>query len=172
MQPPRVIQDRAGRTYRLRPIELADAPALQRALQRMDPRDVRARLFAPTTTMSDEAARRFCTIDPAHEMCLVIEDEAEPGVLLGGCRLMGDASGATAEFAVTLLSELKGRGLGRALMETLLAEAPQRGFMTVWGCILRDNRSMIELCRKLCFRIATDPDDPSVVKATWQRASS
>ncbi len=167
MEPTRRVVDREGNDYRLRPIRPEDAPAAQRALREMDPRDVRARLFAATTEMSDEAMRRFCTPDPARDLCLVLECDDRPGELLGGCRLMGDAGGGSAEFAVTLLTAMKGRGLGRALMETLLAEAPTHGFTKVWGTILGDNRAMIELCRKLGFSIARDPDDPALVKAIW-----
>ena len=74
----------------LRPIRPDDATALQRAFARMDLRDKRARLFAPVSELTDQAAQEFCTIDSTHELCLVLEADDEPGEILGGCRLMGD----------------------------------------------------------------------------------
>ncbi len=169
---PREIVDRQGRAYRLRSICPEDAPALQRAFARMDIDDRRTRLFAPTRELSDEAAAQFCNLDEDTEMCLVLEHAAEPGEILGGCRLMGDPDGASAEFSVSLRSDMKGYGLGRVLMETLLKEAPALGFREVWGSILADNGAMVALCRKLGFAVRRDPDDFEVVKAVWRPADA
>ena len=163
----RTLTDRTGRVYRLRPIVPADAPALQRAFAQMDSDDRYTRLFAPTRELTDEMALRFCTLAPEGEMCLVLQHDEHPGEILGGCRLMGDRHGRAAEFSVSLRSDMKGRGLGRGLMEAVLAEAPARGFTSVWGSILVENGPMLALCRKLGFALGRDPDDPAVVKATW-----
>ncbi len=157
---------RNGRRMSLRPIRPEDAPALQRAYARMDAGDKRARLFAPIPQLTDQAALEFCTIDEEHELCLVLEAEDEPGEILGGGRLMGAPSGDSAEFAVSLRSDLKGQGLGSMLLTTLLDVAPQMGFKTVWGSILADNLAMRALAEKLGFRIARDPEDPRIVKAS------
>ena len=79
---------------------------------------------------------------------------------------MGGQSGDSAEFAVSLRSDLKGRGLGWVLLRTLLDVAPQMGFKTVWGSILSDNAAMRALAEKLGFRISRDPNDPSLVTAS------
>lgn len=162
------VDDRDGYSYRLRSITPSDAPALQRAFAKMDMSDRRTRLFAPAAELSDEAAKRFCTLDGATELCLVLIEDPNTDEILGGCRLMGDPDARSAEFSVSLRSDIKGRGLGVALMETLLELAPAHGFERIWGSILADNAAMIGVCRKLGFSIARDPDDFTVVKATWQ----
>jgi acetyltransferase len=172
MDEDRAISDRQGRRYRLRPIRPDDADAVQRAYARMDTRDRRARLFAPIPALSDDFAERFCTIDEAREFCFVLESDAEPGELLGGCRLMGDAAARNGEFSVSLRSDLKGRGLGRRLMEVLLDEADARGFEVVWGTILADNTAMVRLARRLGFAIERDPDDFQLVTATRTRPAA
>jgi len=172
MDDERPITDREGRRYRLRPIRPDDADALQRAYDRMDMRDRRARLFAPIPALSDDFAERFCTIDEAREFCFVLESDDEPGELLGGCRLMGDAAARVGEYSVSLRSDLKGRGLGRRLMEVLLAEADARSFETVYGIILGDNAAMIALVRELGFDVRRDPDDWQLVQATRRRPAS
>jgi acetyltransferase len=149
----------------LRPIRPDDATALQRAFARMDLRDRRARLFAPVSELTDQAAQEFCTIDESCELCLVLESDDGPGEILGGCRLMGDRSGETAEFAVSLRSDLKGQGLGHALLKVLLDHAAQMGFQMVWGSILSDNTAMRALAEDFGFRITRDPDDAALLKA-------
>ena len=172
MDATRAITDRDGRSYRLRPIRPDDARPLQRAYARMDMRDRRARLFAPIPALSDEFAEQFCTIDERREFCFVLESDDEPGELLGGCRLMGDEPARVGEYSVSLRSDMKGRGLGRRLMEVLLAEADARGFETVCGTILADNAAMIALVRELGFKVKRDPDDWQLVQATRERPAA
>src|SRR3546814_16542924 len=43
-------------------------------------------------------------------------------------------------------SDLKGRGLGRALMERIMSYAVKRGIGEVWGEVLADNARMLALC--------------------------
>ncbi|MDJ0608316.1 MAG: GNAT family N-acetyltransferase [Kiloniellales bacterium] len=162
----RKFTTRSGRRMRLRPIQPDDAAALQRAYARLDVRDKRARLFVPVPQLTDETAQRFCTIDEDHELCFVLEADDEPGEIMGGGRLMGAPASDSAEFAVSLRSDLKGQGLGTALLKTLLEVAPERGFKTVWGSILADNHAMRALAEKLGFQVRRDPDDPSLVMAT------
>jgi L-amino acid N-acyltransferase YncA len=148
----------------LRPVCPDDAPALQRAYARMTPSDKHARLFATIPELTDEAARRFCTTGE-NELCLVLESEDEPGEILGGGRLMADPKGASAEFAVSLRSDQKGMGLGRALLTNLLELAPAMGVDYVWGSILASNAPMRGLAQRLGFEIQRDPDDFRLVKA-------
>jgi acetyltransferase len=168
----RAITDREGRSYRMRSIRPDDARPLQHAYARMDLRDRRARLFAPISALSDEFAEQFCTIDERREFCFVLESDDEPGELLGGCRLMGDEAARVGEYSVSLRSDMKGRGLGRRLMEILLAEADARGFETVYGTILADNAPMIALVRELGFEVKRDPDDWQLVQATRKRPAA
>jgi acetyltransferase len=159
------LEARDGRRMWLRPICPEDAPALQRAYAQMSPSDQHARLFATIPKLTDEAAQKFCTISD-NELCLVLQAEDEPGEILGGGRLMGDAGGTSAEFAISLRSDQKGQGLGRALLATLLDLAPEMGFETVWGSILASNTPMRALAERLGFEISRDPDDYQVIKAS------
>jgi acetyltransferase len=143
---------------------------LQLAFANLDRIDKRAAFFVLVAELSDDAALAFCTTDDRREMCLVLEHDERQGELLGGCRLVGDG-GPTAEFSVWLRSELKGRGLGRRLMEILIEAAEARGVRTVLGHILVDNVAMIRLARAVGFQITRDPDDFEVVSARWEAAA-
>ena len=48
-------------------------------------------------------------------------------------------------------------------MELIIEYARAEGFNSVRGQVLRENTTMLEMCRKLGFQIASDPQDPSLV---------
>jgi acetyltransferase len=48
-------------------------------------------------------------------------------------------------------------------MELIIEYARAEGFSSVRGQVLRENVTMLEMCRKLGFHIASDPQDPSIV---------
>ena len=65
--------------------------------------------------------------------------------------MIGDPENERAEFAVMVRSDLKGRGLGFPLMRELLAYARKRGLSTLFGEVLRENTTMLELAKDLGF---------------------
>ncbi|HEY1611081.1 MAG TPA: GNAT family N-acetyltransferase, partial [Paraburkholderia sp.] len=75
---------------------------------------------------------------------------------------VADPDNETAEFAVMVLSTLKGRGLGRLLMERIISYARSRGTHWLIGEALRENSGMIALARASGFSVSPT-DDPGVV---------
>jgi L-amino acid N-acyltransferase YncA len=57
-----------------------------------------------------------------------------------------------AEFSVYVARAGRRRGVGRAAMEALLAEAEARGFLKLVGRIFPENEASLALCRALGFR--------------------
>jgi acetyltransferase len=86
-------------------------------------------------------------------------------VLAGGARVMRDRAGDGGEFAVSVASGLKGRGLGRLALETAIAAAGEIGMRRVWGSISAKNAGMRALARKLGMTERRDPDDATLVIA-------
>ena len=58
---------------------------------------------------------------------------------------------SSAEFAVMVRSDMKGRGLGFQLMKDLLASARKRGVRTVHGDVLAENTTMLAMAAELGF---------------------
>jgi acetyltransferase len=160
-----VVTLRDGARVRLRPIRPEDAPALRRAFRRMSPEDARLRLFGPARELLPELAARLTQTDYDRELALVAEDPDSPGDLIGGARVIMDADGRRAEFAVTVRSDHKRRGLARIALSRVLGHARAKGVEEVWGEILAENRAMIGLARSLGFEVRRDPDEPEVVVA-------
>ncbi len=58
-----------------------------------------------------------------------------------------------AEFGIIVRSDIKGRGLGRILLEKLIGYCRARGIGELIGEVLQDNRRMLALSRELGFEI-------------------
>lgn len=147
----------------VRPIRPEDAAAIEALFERLDPEDVRLRFFAPIRELPRPMLARLTQIDYDREMALVLEPK--PGEIAGVVRIACDPDNVSAEFAVIVRSDLKGRGLGRLLMDRIVAHARARGVGEMVGDILRENTGMIALARDLGFDLADDPDSPEIIRA-------
>ena len=77
---------------------------------------------------------------------------------------MRDVPGANrGEYAISLASTLKGMGLGRAVLGTVLQAAAEIGITEIWGTVARRNHGMRRLAEKLGMKERADADDPRSV---------
>ncbi len=65
----------------------------------------------------------------------------------------------SAEYAVLVRSDLKGNGLGWALMQLLIDYATAEGLKSLCGQVLSENTTMLAMCRELGFIVKADPND-------------
>jgi acetyltransferase len=102
---------------------------------------------------------RFTQIDYDREIALVAIERDADGVerSLGEARMVADPDNAMAEFAILVASDVKGGGLGRILMESLIDCARKRGIGVLHGETLNENQRMQDLARKLGFALKTGP---------------
>jgi GNAT superfamily N-acetyltransferase len=98
-------------------------------------------------------------------MAFVAIDEVS-GETLGVVRLHTDSSREAGEYAVLVRSDLKGRGLGWALMQLIIEYAKSQGLSRVDGQILQENSVMLKMCRELGFSVTTDAEDRGVYDVT------
>ncbi|MBF6907335.1 GNAT family N-acetyltransferase, partial [Acinetobacter baumannii] len=78
---------------------------------------------------------------------------------LGVGRVVADPDNISAEFAVTVRSDLKGLGLGRILMEKVIAYCRSRGTREIVGEALPQNNRIIALVRKLGVEVRLDGEE-------------
>ena len=80
-------------------------------------------------------------------------------------RLHANPDHTSAEYAVTVRSDKKARGIGATLMTVLLDEAKRRRIGEVWGDVLADNRRMLNLAKDMGFTdLGPKPGDGSIVR--------
>jgi acetyltransferase len=155
-----------GREFLLRPIRPEDAPALGRMVElHTTPEDRRLRFFTVVRTLAPELCARLTQIDYDREMALVAVDPKLPedDPFCGIVRLAADPDRERAEYAVLVRSDLKGQGLGRALMQALIDYAQAQGIGELFGSVLSENVSMLDLAERLGFR-REGGADPEVVE--------
>jgi len=157
-----------GVRYRVRPIQPEDEPALLEAFRQLTPEDVRMRFFAPLKSLSHEMAARLTQIDYDREMALVLAEEknGKAGEFLGIVRIAADPDFEKAEFAIIVLSAAQGRGIGRLMMDQIIAYAKKRGIRQIFGDVLAENQRMLNLARDLGFELRSLAEGPSIMRVT------
>ena len=81
---------------------------------------------------------------------------SESGEMMGAVRLHADANHETGEYGILLRSDLKGLGLGWELMRLMIEWAKVEGLREIDGQVLRENSTMLDMCRSLGFSIKID----------------
>jgi acetyltransferase len=161
---------RDGSTVLLRPIRPEDEARYAEFFSGVTDEDLRLRFFAPVRHLSHTFIARFTQIDYARAMAFIAL-EPSSGKLLGVVRLHANATYDSGEYAILVRSDLKGHGLGWLLMQTMIEYARSEGLREIDGQVLRDNTTMIAMCRELGFSVQSDPDDASICMVKLSIAS-
>ena len=157
-----------GSLLTIRPVRPEDAPAFISGFDRLSPWEVRMRFMHARKALSPSEAARLTQIDYDRDMALVALRQ-RPGQHAEGCgvaRLVRDADGERAEFAIILLHEATGMGLSSLLLRRLIHYARSQNLGELFGEILRENRPMLELCRAMGFQLRRCAEDSGVIIAT------
>jgi acetyltransferase len=154
-------------TVRVRPIRPTDEILYEDFFAQVSQEDRRLRFFGAGVSLSHGFLARLTQIDYAREMAFVAIEQLT-GALLGVVRLVADPDYVRAEYAILVRSDLKGRGLGWRLMNRLIDYAKHEGLRELSGAVLAGNTTMLDMCRRLGFKVASDPDDPAVHQVTLQ----
>ena len=147
--------DFGGSPVLLRPVRPEDGPAHLRFFDALTPDDVRYRMFVRIRELQPSQLARFTQIDYDREMAFIATRPGPDGLpeTLGVGRVVADPDNVSAEFAVTVRSDLKGMGLGRILMQKLIDYCRLRGTREIVGEALPQNNRIIGLVKKLGFEV-------------------
>ena len=145
----------------VRPVRPEDDGMFRRFFDKVSSEDLRLRFFSAVRHFSHEFIARLTQLDYARSIALAAIDP-DSGEMLGAVRLLADANYDTGEYGIMVRSDLKGAGLGWHLMRIMIEYAAWQGLRTVEGQVLRENTTMLAMCRQLGFRVETDPDDATI----------
>jgi acetyltransferase len=157
----RHLQVKDGWRVFVRPIRPDDEPLIHDFLRHVTPEDLRLRFFAAMKEFTHEFIARLTQLDYARAMAFVAFDEAT-NAMVGVVRIHSDSIYENGEYAILLRSDLKGRGLGWALMQLIIEYAKSEGLKVISGDVLQDNIVMLQMCRKLGFDVKTDPGERDI----------
>jgi len=146
---------------RIRPIRPEDEALYQDFFAAVTEEDRRLRFFGAGPQLSHGFLARLTQIDYAREMAFVAVAE-DTGRLLGVVRFVADPDYTRGEYAILVRSDLKGRGLGWKLMQYLVDYAKAEGLEELYGSVLAENSTMLQMCRHLGFTVEAEPGDPAL----------
>ncbi len=149
----------------IRPIRPEDANTERDFVDNLSSESKYFRFMNHMDKISPLLLARFTQIDYDREMALVaiLGEHTQQARMIGVARYISNPDELSCEFALTVADDWQKRGLGRQLMQRLIAIARDRGLQVMEGDVLAQNTKMLRLCTALEFRTLHDNDDPEVV---------
>ena len=160
--------DARGTALIIRPIRPEDAEAHAALFRRLTPEDVRYRFFNMLRELSPEQVTRMTQVDYDREMAFVAVPLDDPARTVGVARLIRDPATADGEFAVVVEAAMKGRGVAKRLMQSILEWGRAQGLRTVTGQVLTENAPMLAFMRRMGADLQRLPEEPEVVEAVFK----
>jgi acetyltransferase len=154
---------RDGQEVIVRPISPEDEPLIIALHAGHSEHTIRMRFFSMVKTLSRDSLIRLCHLDYNREMALaaVLRDDGRPR-LLGVSRYYLNPQTGDAEFALVVSDAYQRQGLGRHLMQRLIAVARERGVRRLVGEVLAENAPMLRLLHSLGFSPPVSIEDQVV----------
>jgi acetyltransferase len=141
---------RGGERVLIRRVQPEDNALYPDFLDEVSAEDLRLRFFARAAELGAAEQDKLAHLNYRHEMAFIALD-ADTGQLLGVVRLKDELDEKTAEFAILVRSRLKGHGLGWLLMKRVIDYAKEKGLRRVYGDVLAENTTMLQMCAELGF---------------------
>ncbi len=158
-----------GTNITIRPIRPEDAQIEAAFIRHLSPQAKYFRFMQALRELTPEMLMRFTQIDYDREMAFIaVVEKDETELEIGVARYATNPDGESCEFALVVDDEWQHKGIGSRLMTTLITTARSRGFETMEGEILSNNRNMLNLVRHLGFTTAISPLDPQIMQAVKQ----
>ncbi|MDE2183234.1 MAG: bifunctional acetate--CoA ligase family protein/GNAT family N-acetyltransferase [Alphaproteobacteria bacterium] len=148
----------------LRPVRPEDAASFTKFFSRLQPDDVRLRFFSPMRSLPNNLLSRLTHIDYDRDMGFALFDDHDE--MVGIAHFSADPDRVKGEYAVLVRSDLKGHGIGTALMKRIIEYARNYGVGEIFGDVLEENTMMLSLCRDLDFRVAPLKGSAGIVRAS------
>jgi GNAT superfamily N-acetyltransferase len=132
-----------GTPVSIRPIEAQDRKRLQDSFDQLSPESRHRRFFGPMHGLTGAQLEYLTDVDHHdHEALVALEGDEER--VIGVARYVRTAP-TVAEPAVTVIDEWQGRGIGGALLESLVERARDEGIDVFCASVLADNPAPLRL---------------------------
>ena len=156
-----------GAAVTIRPLRPDDVGIEREFVTGLSPESRHNRLLGGAIRITEEYVRRLTQLDWSREAALaaiVMLDDTE--TIIGVARYAVEPDGETCEFAIVIADAWQKRGIGRRMLEKLIAVAKRRGLKKMFGDTLATNESMLQLMRRLGFTLARHPHEATLTRAT------
>ncbi|MEK7255485.1 MAG: GNAT family N-acetyltransferase, partial [Bacteroidota bacterium] len=151
---------RNGTTALLRPIRPEDEPAEVEMLKSVSDQSLYFRFFGYVPHFTHDLLTRFTHIDYDREMALIALVEEEGATKIAGVvRIISDAWGETAEFAILVADPWQNQGLGTQLTDYILEIARDKGIRKIYASVLSANQRMLKMFQDRGFQVKLEGQD-------------
>lgn len=156
------LSTRSGLDLNVRPATEADELALSDFFDHVSDEDRRFRFLTAAKHLSHAQLDPLLHADHFRSESFLAFD-ADTGDLIASALLACDNKLDTAEVAISVRQDFRGKGAGWALLDMLAQEAERRGARCVCSIESRDNHAAIELEREKGFIPMSVDGEPALV---------
>lgn len=150
----------SGQVAYLRPIRPEDEPMEARMLENISQQSLYFRFFGYVPQVNHEFLTRFTHIDYDREMAIIAEvEEAGEKKMAAVVRIIADAWGESAEYAILVADTWHRQGLGGQMTDYILEIAREMGIKKIYASVLASNKGMLALFEKKGFTIGREDFD-------------
>jgi RimJ/RimL family protein N-acetyltransferase len=147
---------RDGSMIIVRPLAAGDVGAIATWFDSLGPETRYARFLAPITGLSDQLRTRLAEVDHHnHEALTAVTVD---GSTVGIARYIRQAEPGTAEVAVAVADQWRGRGIASLLLQRIAARARAADIHCMTALCLTSNTAILRLLRRLGPMTASEPD--------------
>ncbi|HYX66184.1 MAG TPA: GNAT family N-acetyltransferase [Burkholderiales bacterium] len=150
-----------GRTVLIRPVRPEDEAAEREFFAALSPQTRRLRFQRFTAAITDELMRFYTHIDYDRHMAFVCEAD---GRIVGEARYVANPGTRSCELGIVVADDWHHTGIAQLLIDGLMQAAQARGFETLEGLVLAENRDMLDFVRELGFEVEAMPLEPTLVR--------
>jgi GNAT superfamily N-acetyltransferase len=144
----------------IRPIKPSDRQKLLEAFRRLSPESLYRRCFSLKKELSAGELNFFTDVDGIDHFALVAvlldpDDHESEGEGIGGARFIRLADDAdVAEVAFLVSDDWQHKGIGRVLLQRLIAAARERGIARMRCYLLAENHQARQFIRNVCWHVS------------------
>jgi acetyltransferase len=154
-------QLRDGRKVIVRPVKPDDEAAEQKFFDALSG-EARSRRFQRWIgSLSPQLVHFYTHVDYDRHMAFVCEAGKE---LVGEARYIANPGGRSCDLGIVIADDWHHSGIARLLLEALIRAAQARGFESMEGLVLRDNRDMLGFIQSFGFEVQPMDGEPTIVR--------
>ena len=150
-----------GATVLIRPVRAEDEAAEREFFAALSPETKRLRFQRFTAAVTDELMRFYTRVDYDRHMAFVCEAQ---GRIVGEARYVANPGTRSCELGIVVADDWHHTGIAQLLIDALMRAARARGFETLEGLVLAENRDMLDFVGELGFEIEPMPLEPTLVR--------
>ncbi|MDE2310615.1 MAG: bifunctional acetate--CoA ligase family protein/GNAT family N-acetyltransferase [Betaproteobacteria bacterium] len=156
-----------GTDITIRPIRPEDAELEQEFVHNLSEESRYFRFLYSVQELTPAMVVRFTQIDYSREMALIAVTQVDgKEVELGVTRFSINPDGESCEFAIVIADNMRGKGLGQKLINSLMDAAHSKGLKIMEGEVISSNSSMLKFMARIGFTIETSAEDAGIKRVS------